>query len=67
MKQGRHRSTTGWRGRTVGQMLETIMNVALSGPPRFQPKSRLDEKNAATPAPATIISPARLGVGLLTG
>ena len=25
-------------------MLESIMNVALMGPPRFQPKSRLDEQ-----------------------
>jgi hypothetical protein len=25
-------------------MLESIMNVALTGPPRFQPKSKLDEQ-----------------------
>ena len=28
----------------VAQMLEGIMNVALLGPPRFQPKSRLDDE-----------------------
>jgi hypothetical protein len=31
-------------GPHVGQMLESIMNVALEGPPRFQPKSHLDDK-----------------------
>ena len=41
-KQGRHRYYR-LAGAHVGQMLEGIMNVALSGPPRFQPKSKLDE------------------------
>ena len=43
MKQGRHRYYR-LAGPHVGQMLEGIMSVALSGPPRFQPKSRLDEQ-----------------------
>jgi DNA-binding transcriptional ArsR family regulator len=43
MKQGRHRYYR-LAGAHVGQMLESIMNVALTGPPRFQPKSKLDEK-----------------------
>ncbi len=43
MKQGRHRYYR-LAGPHVGQMLESIMNVALTGPPRFQPKSRLDEQ-----------------------
>ncbi len=43
MKQGRHRYYR-LAGPQVGQMLESIMNVALSGPPRFQPKSRLDDR-----------------------
>jgi DNA-binding transcriptional ArsR family regulator len=42
MKQGRHRYYR-LAGPHVGQMLESIMNVAMAGPPRFQPKSRLDE------------------------
>jgi DNA-binding transcriptional ArsR family regulator len=42
-KQGRHRYYR-LAGPHVGQMLESIMNVALTGPPRFQPKSKLDEK-----------------------
>ena len=41
-KQGRHRYYR-LAGPHVGQMLESIMNVALTGPPRFQPKSKLDE------------------------
>src|SRR5271155_5241245 len=41
MKQGRHRSYR-LAGPHVGQMLESIMNVAVTGPPRFQPKSKLD-------------------------
>lgn len=41
MKQGRHRYY-GLAGPHIGQMLESIMNVALTGPPRFQPKSRVD-------------------------
>jgi DNA-binding transcriptional ArsR family regulator len=43
MKQGRHRYYR-LAGPHVAQMLESIMNVALTGPPRFQPKSRLDEQ-----------------------
>jgi DNA-binding transcriptional ArsR family regulator len=43
MKQGRHRYYR-LAGPHVGQMLETMMNVALTGPPRFQPKSKLDEQ-----------------------
>jgi DNA-binding transcriptional ArsR family regulator len=43
MKQGRHRYYR-LAGPHVGQMLEGIMNVAMTGPPRFQPKSRLDEQ-----------------------
>jgi DNA-binding transcriptional ArsR family regulator len=43
MKQGRHRYYR-LAGPHVAQMLESIMNVALTGPPRFQPKSRLDDK-----------------------
>ena len=43
MKQGRHRYYR-LTGPQVAQMLESIMNVALSGPPRFQPRSTLDDK-----------------------
>jgi DNA-binding transcriptional ArsR family regulator len=43
MKQGRHRYYR-LAGSHVGQMLESIMSVALTGPPRFQPRSRLDEQ-----------------------
>jgi DNA-binding transcriptional ArsR family regulator len=42
MKQGRHRYYR-LAGPHVGQMLEGIMNVALTGPPRYQPKSKPDE------------------------
>ena len=42
MKQGRHRYYR-LAGPHVGQMLKSIMNVAMTGPPRFQPKSKLDE------------------------
>src|SRR5262252_7406129 len=42
-KQGRHRYYR-LAGSHVGQMLESIMNVALAGPPRFQPRSKSDEK-----------------------
>lgn len=42
MKQGRHRYYR-LAGPQVGQMLEGIMNVALQGPPRYQPKTRLDD------------------------
>jgi DNA-binding transcriptional ArsR family regulator len=43
MKQGRHRYYR-LAGPHIGHMLESIMNVALVGPPRFQPKSKLDEQ-----------------------
>src|SRR6201985_2481018 len=42
MKQGRHRYYR-LAGPQVGQMLEGIMNVAMQGPPRYQPKSRLHD------------------------
>ncbi len=42
MKQGRHRYYQ-LAGPHVGQMLESIMAVALTGPPRFQPKSKREE------------------------
>src|SRR5437762_6886507 len=42
MTQGRHRYYR-LAGPHGGQMREGIMNVALTGPPRFQPKSKLDE------------------------
>jgi DNA-binding transcriptional ArsR family regulator len=41
--QGRHRYYR-LAGPQVGQMLEGIMNVALNAPPRYQPKSRVDEQ-----------------------
>jgi DNA-binding transcriptional ArsR family regulator len=41
-KQGRHRYYR-LAEPQVAQMLEGIMGVALTGPPRFQPRSRLDE------------------------
>jgi DNA-binding transcriptional ArsR family regulator len=41
-KQGRHRYYR-LAGPHVGQMLESIMNVALTGPPRFQPASKRDD------------------------
>jgi DNA-binding transcriptional ArsR family regulator len=62
MKQGRHRYYR-LAGPHVGQMLETIMNVALSGPPRFQPKSRLDEKMRHARTCYDHLA-GRLGVGL---
>ena len=43
MKQGRHRYYR-LAGPHIGHMLESIMNVALTGPPRFQPRSKLDDK-----------------------
>ena len=42
MKQGRHRYYR-LAGPQVGQMLESIMSVALDGPPRYQPKTKLDD------------------------
>jgi DNA-binding transcriptional ArsR family regulator len=41
-KQGRHRYYR-LTGAHVGQMLESIMEVALTGPPRFQPRSKADD------------------------
>lgn len=41
-KQGRHRYYR-LAGPRVGQMLESIMSVAMVGPPRFQPRSKADE------------------------
>ena len=43
MKQGRHRYYR-LAGPHVGHMLESIMGVALAGPPRFQPRSPADDK-----------------------
>jgi DNA-binding transcriptional ArsR family regulator len=42
MRQGRHRYYR-MAGAHVAQMLESIMNVALLGPPRFEPVTRRDE------------------------
>jgi DNA-binding transcriptional ArsR family regulator len=42
MKQGRHHYYR-LAGPHVGQMLESIMNVAVTGPPRFQPASKRDD------------------------
>jgi DNA-binding transcriptional ArsR family regulator len=43
MKQGRHRYYR-LAGPHVGHMLESIMGVALAGPPRFQPRTAADDK-----------------------
>src|SRR5262249_29884470 len=43
MKQGRHRYYR-LAGPQVAPMLESIMNAALEAPPRFQPRSRLDDQ-----------------------
>lgn len=43
LKQGRHRYYR-LAGPHIGQMLESIMNVALEAPLRFQPKSKLDDQ-----------------------
>ncbi len=43
VKQGRHRYYR-LSGPHVGHMLESIMNVELVGPPRFQPKSKRDDQ-----------------------
>jgi DNA-binding transcriptional ArsR family regulator len=43
MKQGRHRYYR-LAGPHVGHMLETIMHVAMDGPPRFQPRSKIDDQ-----------------------
>jgi DNA-binding transcriptional ArsR family regulator len=42
-KQGRHRYYR-LAGSHVGQMLESIMTVALTGPPRFQPRTKNDDQ-----------------------
>ncbi len=43
MKQGRHRYYR-LTGPHVAQVLESIMNVALTGPVRYQPKTKLDDQ-----------------------
>jgi len=62
MKQGRHRYYR-LAGPHVAQMLESIMSVALSGPPRFQPKSKLDDELRRARTCYDHIA-GRLGVGL---
>jgi DNA-binding transcriptional ArsR family regulator len=42
-KQGRHRYYR-LAGPHVGQMLESIMTVALTGPPRYQPRTKADDQ-----------------------
>jgi len=42
-KQGRHRYYR-LAGAHVGQMLESIMTVAMAGPPRYQPKAKADDQ-----------------------
>jgi DNA-binding transcriptional ArsR family regulator len=42
-RQGRHRYYR-LAGPHVGQMLESIMSVALTGPPRYQPRARIDDQ-----------------------
>ncbi|HWM48956.1 MAG TPA: winged helix-turn-helix domain-containing protein [Xanthobacteraceae bacterium] len=43
VRQGRHRYYR-LAGAQVGQMLESIMTVAIAGPPRHQPRSRIDDQ-----------------------
>jgi len=43
MKQGRHRYYR-LAGPHVGHMLESIMHVAMDGPPRYQPRSKTDDQ-----------------------
>jgi len=62
VKQGRHRYYR-LAGPQVGQMLESIVNVALTGPPRFQPKSKLDDQLRRARTCYDHIA-GRLGVGL---
>jgi DNA-binding transcriptional ArsR family regulator len=62
VKQGRHRYYR-LAGPHVGQMLESIMNVALTGPPRFQSKSKLDDQLRRARTCYDHIA-GRLGVGL---
>jgi DNA-binding transcriptional ArsR family regulator len=61
-KQGRHRYYR-LAGSHVGQMLESIVNVALTGPPRYQPRSKTDDqlRNARTCYDHVA---GRLGVGM---
>jgi DNA-binding transcriptional ArsR family regulator len=61
-KQGRHRYYR-LAGPHVGQMLESIMNVALTGPPRFQPNSKVDDQLRQARTCYDHIA-GRLGVGL---
>src|SRR5262245_38467186 len=42
-RQGRHRYYR-LAGPEIGIMLESIMNVAMTGPPRYQPKSKADDQ-----------------------
>jgi len=62
VKQARHRYYR-LAGPHVGQMLKSIMNVALTGPPRFQPKSKLDDQLRRARTCYDHIA-GRLGVGL---
>jgi DNA-binding transcriptional ArsR family regulator len=43
MKQGRHHYYR-LTGPHVGHMLESIMHVAMDGPPRYQPRSKTDDQ-----------------------
>ena len=43
MKQGRHRYYR-LAGPHVGRMLESIMHVAMDGPQRYQPRSKIDDQ-----------------------
>jgi hypothetical protein len=43
MRQGRHRYYR-LAGPHVAQMLESIMHVAIDGPPRYQPRSKIDDQ-----------------------
>ena len=62
MKQGRHRYYR-LAGPQVAQMLESIMAVALTGPPRFQPRSKADEEMRCARTCYDHIA-GQLGVGL---
>jgi DNA-binding transcriptional ArsR family regulator len=64
-KQGRHRYYR-LAGSHIAQMLESIMNVALMGPLRFQPKSKLDDQLRHARTCYDHIAGA-LGVGLADG
>ena len=56
MKQGRHRYYR-LAGPHVAHMLESIMHVAIDGPPRYQPRSKTDDQMRRL-APATTTLPA---------